>query len=76
MTEITTSEILISDLPTKQVTLAPQQVTIVREIPTTIQVSIWSSSDFYFGLFSSYPSLSISSTTNDIVSSCSPAKTK
>ncbi|KAL2783185.1 hypothetical protein BJX66DRAFT_330786 [Aspergillus keveii] len=37
MTEITTSEILISDLPTKQVTLAPQQVTIVREIPTTIQ---------------------------------------
>ncbi|KAL2861895.1 hypothetical protein BJX68DRAFT_223471 [Aspergillus pseudodeflectus] len=37
MSEITTSEILISDLPTKQVTLAPQQVTIVREIPTTIQ---------------------------------------
>ncbi|KAJ0421229.1 hypothetical protein BJY00DRAFT_282400 [Aspergillus carlsbadensis] len=37
MSEITASEILISDLPTKQVTLAPLQVTIVREIPTTIQ---------------------------------------
>ncbi|KAL2826356.1 hypothetical protein BJY01DRAFT_229789 [Aspergillus pseudoustus] len=37
MSEIATSEVLISDLPTKQVTLAPQQVTIVREIQTTIQ---------------------------------------
>ncbi|KAL3461206.1 hypothetical protein BJX64DRAFT_165981 [Aspergillus heterothallicus] len=37
MTEMATSEILIADLPTKQVTLAPQQVTIVREIQTTIQ---------------------------------------
>ncbi|KAL2818012.1 hypothetical protein BJX63DRAFT_384316 [Aspergillus granulosus] len=37
MSETTTSEILISDLPTKLVTLAPQQVTIVREIQTTIQ---------------------------------------
>ncbi|KAL3441315.1 hypothetical protein BJX65DRAFT_299815 [Aspergillus insuetus] len=37
MSEITTSEILISELPTKQVTLAPQQVTIVREVQTTIQ---------------------------------------
>ncbi|KAL4885486.1 hypothetical protein BJY04DRAFT_179797 [Aspergillus karnatakaensis] len=37
MSEIVSSEILISDLPTKEVTLAPQQVTIVREISTTIQ---------------------------------------
>ncbi|KAL5332380.1 hypothetical protein BJX70DRAFT_393028 [Aspergillus crustosus] len=37
MTDIASSEILLSDLPTKEVTLAPQQVTIVREINTTIQ---------------------------------------
>ncbi|KAL4902210.1 hypothetical protein BDW74DRAFT_158803 [Aspergillus multicolor] len=37
MAEIAISEILISDLPTKEVTLAPKQVTIVRDIPTTVQ---------------------------------------
>ncbi|KAL4803083.1 hypothetical protein BDV18DRAFT_163608 [Aspergillus unguis] len=37
MTEITSSEILISNLPTKEVTLAPKQVTVVREIHATIQ---------------------------------------
>ncbi|KAL3469790.1 hypothetical protein BJX99DRAFT_240621 [Aspergillus californicus] len=37
MAELTTSEIPISDLPTKSVILAPNQVTVVREIHTTIQ---------------------------------------
>ncbi|KAL4928889.1 uncharacterized protein BDV17DRAFT_263046 [Aspergillus undulatus] len=37
MAEITTSEILLSELPTKEVTLAPGQSTVVREIHTTIQ---------------------------------------
>ncbi|KAL4957051.1 hypothetical protein BDW69DRAFT_191893 [Aspergillus filifer] len=32
-----TTEILLSDLPTKKVTLAPGQATVVREIHTTIQ---------------------------------------
>lgn len=39
MTDIATSEVLISELATKEVTLAPKQVTVVREIPTTIQVT-------------------------------------
>ncbi|KAL4779953.1 hypothetical protein BJX76DRAFT_339349 [Aspergillus varians] len=37
MAEIATSEVLISTLPTKEVTLAPKQAIIVREIHTTIQ---------------------------------------
>ncbi|KAL4914546.1 hypothetical protein BDW62DRAFT_138928 [Aspergillus aurantiobrunneus] len=37
MSEITISEISIAELPTKQVIIAPKQVTIVREIHTTIQ---------------------------------------
>lgn len=39
MTDIATSEVLISELATKEVTLAPKQATVVREIPTKIQVT-------------------------------------
>lgn len=38
MTDIATSEVFISELSAKEVTLAPKQATVVREIPTTIQV--------------------------------------
>ncbi|KAH1513542.1 hypothetical protein KXX29_001778 [Aspergillus fumigatus] len=34
---VSTAEILVSDLPTKSVTLTPLRVTVVREIQTTIQ---------------------------------------
>lgn len=37
------AEILVSDLPTKSVTLTPLRATVVREIQTTIQVSAASS---------------------------------
>lgn len=38
MADIFTSEIAISALPTKSVTLTPHRATVVREIHTTIQV--------------------------------------
>ncbi|KKK24582.1 hypothetical protein ARAM_006899 [Aspergillus rambellii] len=37
MAEIASSEVLISELPTKQIILAPKQATVVREIFTSIQ---------------------------------------
>ncbi|KAL2870163.1 uncharacterized protein BJX67DRAFT_346702 [Aspergillus lucknowensis] len=37
MEDTAATEILLADLPTKEVTLAPKQITVVREIRTTIQ---------------------------------------
>ncbi|KAF7589072.1 hypothetical protein BBP40_004777 [Aspergillus hancockii] len=37
MAEISTSEVQISDLPTKPVTFTPQRATVVREIHASIQ---------------------------------------
>jgi hypothetical protein len=50
---VSTAEILVSDLPTKSVTLTPLRATVVREIQTTIQVNVASAiSIMYANLYS------------------------